>query len=103
MKKNDAFSYDVRTGEQITINVTARNFLDSLISVVAELDGNALAATPNTSNAPVFTFAVTKGAGDIHTLMMEFTFVAGTPDNSQYDVSIAGRNDEGCPCGFVIK
>ena len=40
MKKNDAFSYDVRHNEKITIKVTARNFGDSLISVRAELDGD---------------------------------------------------------------
>jgi hypothetical protein len=102
MKKNDAFSYNVRRGEKITVKVTPRNFLDSLVSVRAELDGEVLNAEPNTEDAPVFKFTVTKEVDDIHTLMIEFTFVAGTPENAEYDVSISGQNDEGCPCGFVI-
>ncbi|MDX6306575.1 MAG: hypothetical protein QOI77_3544 [Blastocatellia bacterium] len=102
MKKNDAFSYNVRPAEKITVKVTAKNFLDSLISVRAELDGEVLDEEPNTQDAPVFEFTVTKAVDDIHTLMMEFTFVTGTPQNAEYDVSISGQNDKGCPCGFVI-
>ncbi|HEV7744644.1 MAG TPA: hypothetical protein VGO56_06590 [Pyrinomonadaceae bacterium] len=103
MKMNDAFSYEVKFDERITIKVTAANFLDSLISVRAERDGAVFPAEPNTSNAPVFKFPVSKSPGDIHTVMIEFTFVAGTPENAQYRVAISGQNDEGCPCGFTIE
>lgn len=103
MQKNDAFSYNVRQGEEITTTVTARNFLDSLISVVAELDGEALSAEPDTEDAPVFKFTVTKDVDDIHTVMLEFTFVPGTPATAEYDVDIEGQHDQGCPCGFVIR
>jgi hypothetical protein len=103
MKMNDAFSYEVRENERITMKVTARNFLDSLISVRGELDGAVLPAQPNTQDAPIFAFPVNKSAGDIHTAMIEFTFVAGTPEDAQYAVAISGQNDEGCPCGFTIE
>jgi hypothetical protein len=102
MKKNDAFSYDVKLKEKITINVEAKNFSDSMISVRANLDGEILEAEPDTEDAPVFKFTVTKEP-KIHTLMMEFTFVAGTPKKAEYQVSISGKNDTGCPCGFKIK
>jgi hypothetical protein len=102
MKKNDAFSYDVRQTERITIKVTPRNFGDSLISVRAERDGKVFRPNPNTEDAPVFKFSVTKEVDDLHTVMMEFTFIDGTPDNALYDVVISGQNDQGCPCGFTI-
>jgi hypothetical protein len=103
MKMNDAFSYEVRHNEPITIKVTAVNFLDSLISVRAERDGAVFPANPNTENAPTFEFTVSKSEGDIHTVLMEFTFVAGTPEEAQYAVSISGQNDQGCPCDFTIE
>ena len=103
MKMNDAFSYEVKHNERITIKVTAVNFLDSLISVRAERDGAVFPAKPHTENAPIFEFTVSKSAGDIHTVMMEFTFVAGTPENAQYAVAISGQNDQECPCGFTIE
>lgn len=103
MKMNDAFSYEVKHNERITIKVTPRNFLDSLISVRTELDGAVLPAEPNTQNQPTFKFTAIKSPGDIHTVMMEFTFVAGSPDDAQYAVAISGQNDQGCPCGFTIE
>jgi len=103
MKKNDAFSYDVRQGERITVKVTANNFGDSMISVRAVLDGTVLKREPNTDNAPVYKFTITKEVDDQHTLRMEFTFVAGTPENASYAITISGQNDEGCPCGFTIE
>lgn len=103
MKKNDAFSYDVRRGEGITVEVTAVNFSDSMISVRAVLDGTVLEREPNTDDAPVYKFNITKEMDDQHTLRMEFTFIAGTPENASYQVTIAGENDEGCPCGFTIE
>jgi hypothetical protein len=103
MKMNDAFSYEVEHDERITMRVTAVNFLDSLISVRAELDGAVLPVQPQTQNAPTFEFTVTKFEGDIHTAMMEFTFVAGTPEEAQYAVAISGQDDLGCPCGFTIE
>ncbi len=102
MKMNDPFSYEVKHNERITIEVTPRDFLDSVISVRAELDGALLPAKPNTEDALIFEFTVSKSAGDIHTVIMEFTFVAGTPADAQYTAAISGRNDQGCPCGFTI-
>ena len=103
MTRNDAFSYNVRKGEKITITVTPKNFLNSLISVRAERDGDTFDPEPDTDDAPVFKFTVTKDVDDIHTVMMEFTFVTGTPKTAEYEVTIAGQHDQGCPCGFVIK
>jgi len=103
MKMNDAFSYEVKHNERITIKVTAVNFLVSLISVRAERDGAVFPPEPHTEDAPIFEFTVSKSKGDIHTVMMEFTFVAGTPEEAQYAVSISGQNDQGCPCGFTIE
>lgn len=101
MKKNDAFSYDVSPDERITIKVKAVNFSGGLVSVRATRDGKRFPRKPNTENAPVFEFAVTKEEGDLHTVMMEFSF-RGTPDKARYDVTISGQNDVGCPCGFTI-
>ena len=103
MKKNDAFSYDVRNGERITVKVTAKNFRDNLISVRAVLDDAVLEREPNTDNAPVYKFTITKEEDDQHTLRMEFTFISGTPENAQYKATISGQNDQGCPCGFTIE
>ena len=103
MKMNDAFSYEVKHNERINIKVRAVDFLDSLISVRAELDGAVLPLKPHSENAPVFEFTVTKSEGDIHTVMMEFTFVSGSPQEAQYAVSISGQNDANCPCGFTIE
>ena len=103
MKKNDALSYDVHRNEQITIRVTPTDFGDSLFSVRANLDGDKLEPVPGTDNAPVFEFTVTKPVDDIHTVIMEFGFIKGSPENSFYDVVISGENDQGCPCGFVVK
>lgn len=103
MKKNDAFSYDVSRNEQITIEVTPKNFRDNLFSVRAQRDGKVFPRRPNTENAPVFQFTVSKSEGDIHTVTLEFNFIQGTPQNSLYEVSISGEDDQGCPCGFTIK
>jgi hypothetical protein len=103
MKKNDSFSYDVRKTEQISIEVTPKRFRDSLFSVRAERDGNIFPRRPNTNNAPVYQFTVSKEVDDIHTVKMEFTFIKGSPDDAFYDVAISGEQDDGCPCGFVIK
>jgi hypothetical protein len=103
MKKNDAFSYDVRRNEHITVKVVPKNFDDSMFSVKAVLDDHERDPEPGTENAPVHKFTVTKEVDDQHTLRMEFNFVAGTPENALYDVVISGENDEGCPCGFTIE
>jgi hypothetical protein len=101
MKKINDVTYEVHPGEQITISVTPTNFGDSLPSVEAVLDGKPL---PNSgsNDAPVFRFTVTKPPGNTHRVLMEFTFLPGTPDAACYQVSISGQNDEGCPCGFEI-
>jgi len=101
MNRINDFSYEVHPGEKITISVTPVDFLDSLPSVEAVLDGKPL---PNsgTNDAPVFRFTVTKPIGQTHRVMMEFTFLPGTPDKACYQISISGQDDVGCPCGFDI-
>jgi hypothetical protein len=103
MKKKDSFRYNVRVGEKIVFNVTPRNFNDSLFSVNAVRDGATFEPEPGSDNAPQFEFTVSKPVHDIHTVIMEFTFIQGSPENAVYEVVIAGQNDEGCPCGFTIK
>jgi len=101
MEKINDITYEVHSGEQITIRVTPTNFGDSLPSVEASLDGKRL---PNsgTDDAPIFQVPVSKPAGRTHRVMMEFTFLPGSPDVACYNVSISGQNDVGCPCGFDI-
>ena|SRR2546427_4618668 len=101
MKKINDVTYEVRPVEQITIRVTPTDFGDSLSPVEAVLDNHKL---PNsgTDDAPVFRFPVTKLAGKTHRVFMEFTFLAGSPDEACYQVEISGQDDEGCPCGFSI-
>jgi|SRR5690349_2128212 len=101
MKRINDVTYEVRTGEQITIRVTPTGFEGELPSVEAVLDGKPL-ANSGSNDAPVFRFTVTKPIGKTHRVMMEFTFLPGTPDEACYKVSISGQADEGCPCGFEI-
>lgn len=106
MKRNNTFSYDVTRNEQITITVTPKKFKDSKISVRANRDGKVFPRRPGTEDAPVFQFTVSKPLDDpplIHTVIMEFTFLAGSPSDAVYEVDISGENDQGCPCGFKIK
>lgn len=102
MKMNDAFSYDVSSKEDVNITVTPRNFRDSLFSIRAERDGKPFPNEAGTDNAPVYKFQVTKPVNASHRVMMEFTFIDGSPDQAMYEVTISGKNDEGCPCGFSI-
>ena len=101
MKKINSFTYDVRPGEHITIEVTPTNFGASATDVEAVLDGNDL---PNsgTSDAPVFEFTVGKPVGQTHRVLMEFIFFSDAPATAFYQVDISGQNDVGCPCGFII-
>ena len=101
MRKINKFSYEVKRGEQITIDVVPTDFLDSLPSVEAALDAESL-DNSGTNDAPVFEFTVTKPFDDTHRVFMEFTFLAGTPDQACYQVTITGEDDVGCPCGFKI-
>ena len=103
MKKVDPFRYEVTSGETITIKVTPTGFGDSLFSVEAVFDGSAFSPLPNTTNAPTYRFTATKPINRTHRVLMEFTFIAGSPDDARYDVEISGENDENCPCGFTIK
>lgn len=103
MKKNDSFSYDVSRKESIVVEVTPKNFNDSMFSVVANRDGKTWKPEPNSKNAPRFEFTVTKPVDDIHTAIFEFTFIQGSPNNAFYDVVISGEDDEGCPCGFKVR
>jgi hypothetical protein len=101
MRKINEIDYEVRSGEEITIEVTPRNFLNNLPSVQTVLDKNKL---PNsgTVDTPKFEFKVTKPFNDTHNVIMEFRFFDGTPSNACYDVAISGENDEGCPCGLQV-
>jgi hypothetical protein len=69
--------------------------------VEAVLDGNDLPNT-GTSNAPVFEFTVSKPVGQTHRVLMEFIFFSDAPATAFYQVDISGKNDQGCPCGFII-
>ena len=103
MKKNDSFSYDVRRTEPIVIVITPVNFGDSMFSVRANRDGERFDPEPGSENAPRYEFTVSKPANDIHTVILEFTFIQGSPDATVYEVVISGQNDQGCPCGFRIR
>ncbi|MDT7543197.1 MAG: hypothetical protein QOE33_3101 [Acidobacteriota bacterium] len=103
MKKVDSVTYEVRHGENITIKVTPKNFGSSLSSVSAVLDGGEFAPKPGTEDTPVYPFCVTKPVDEIHTVIMEMNFIAGSPDAALYEVVISGKNDQGCPCGFTIE
>lgn len=101
MQKINDITYEVKNGESITIDVVPTNFLSSLPSVNAGLDGVDL-ENNGTDDAPSFSFTVTKHSPRTHRVFMEFNFIPGTPSTSCYEVSIAGENDVGCPCGFDI-
>jgi hypothetical protein len=101
MRKINSFTYDVRQGESISIEVTPTNFGGSAVDVEAVLDGKDL---PNSGSqdAPVFRFTVSKPVNQTHRVLMEFIFFSDAPATSFYQVDISGENDEGCPCGFII-
>ena len=101
MRKINTFTYDVLPGEHIVISVTPTNFLDSDPDVEATLDGQDL-TNSGTEDAPVFEFTVSKPPGQTHRVLMEFIFFSDAPATSFYQVDIAGQNDQGCPCGFII-
>src|ERR1044072_5993660 len=101
MRKMNEIDYEVRTGEEITIEVPPRNFLNNLPSVQTVLDKNKL---PNsgTVDTPKFEFKVTKPFNETHKVIMEFRFLDGRPISADYDVAISGENDECCPCGLQV-
>lgn len=101
MKRINSFTYEVVPGERITIEVTPTNFGGSGVDVEAVLDGDDL---PNSGSddAPVFEFTATKPVGLTHRVLMEFIFFPDAPATSFYQVDISGKDDEGCPCGFII-
>ena len=101
MQKINDVTYEVKNGESITIDVVPTNFLSSLHSVNAVLDGADL-ENNGTDDAPSYSFTVTKRSPRTHRVFMEFNFVADTPSTACYEVSITGENDVGCPCGFDI-
>lgn len=101
MKKINSFTYDVRSGEQISIAVTPTNFGGSAPDVEAVLDGNDLPNT-GTNDAPLFEFTVNKSVGQTHRVLIEFIFFSDAPHAAFYQVDVSGQNDEGCPCGFII-
>jgi hypothetical protein len=103
MKMIDPFRYDVIPGETVTIKVTPVSFGASASSVEAVFDGSAFAPVPNTPNSPTYTFTVTKPPTRTHRVIMEFTFLPGSPKAARYDVSISGQSDQNCPCGFTVN
>lgn len=103
MKKNSSLSYDVRVGEVITIKVRPLNFVASSPSVEATLDGGPFAPKSTTGGVITYQFTVTKPVDDVHTVILEFTFLPGAPKAAQYEVVISGKNDVGCPCGFTVR
>jgi len=103
MKMIDPFRYDVSPGEVVTIKVTPVAFGASAFSVEAVFDGSAFAPLPNTGNTPTYKFTVTKPPTRTHRVIMEFTFLAGSPKTARYEVAISGQSDNNCPCGFTIN
>src|SRR5215207_982613 len=103
MKRIDAFTYEVDPHESIVVEVTPINFNASLFSVRANLDAETWEPEADSDNAPRFEFTVSKPVNDIHTAILEFTFIADSPDNARYNVAISGEDDQGCPCGFKIR
>lgn len=103
MKKKDSFRYNVARNERIVIDVTPKNFNASLFSVRANRDGEVFEPEAGSENAPRYEFTVTKPVTDIHTVIFEFTFIQGCPENALYEVVISGENDQGCPCGFTVR
>ena len=100
MRKINSFTYDVRSGERITLKVTPTNFGGSGIDVEAVLDGNDL-SNSGSNDAPVFQFSVSKPVSQTHRVLMEFVFFSDAPATSFYQTDISGEDDEGCPCGFI--
>lgn len=108
MERVTKFRYRVHTasnnapGEEITIEVTPKNFNDSLHSVVATKDGKPFPPEPGTEDNPTFKFNVTKPKGATHLIEIECNFQDDAPDDALYDIEISGEDDVGCPCGFTI-
>jgi hypothetical protein len=102
MQKVHTFRYSVLPGENITIQITPKNFGDSLHSVEAVLDGNAFAPVPGTQDAPTYKFCVTKPVDDRYLVIMEFSFLPDAPDDARYELDISGKDDVGCPCRLII-
>ena len=101
MRRINSVTYDVRPNEQITIAVTPTNFGSSAPDVEAVLDGVDFPNT-GTKDAPLFELSVDKPVGQTHRVLMEFIFFPDAPPTSFYEVAISGRNDVGCPCGFIV-
>lgn len=101
MKKINSFTYNVRPDEHIVISVTPTGLDGSAPDVEAVLDGEDLGNT-GSDDAPVFEFDVSKPVGQTHRVLMEFIFFPDAPATSFYQVDISGKNDQGCPCGFII-
>lgn len=101
MNRINSTTYEVLPGERITIKVTPTNFGPSAPAVEADLDGTTL---PNvgTKSLPVYKFTVKKDVGDTQLVTTEFIFFPDASDEAFYAVSISGRNDVGCPCGFTV-
>ncbi len=102
MKKNNSLSYDVTLDEEIVVTVTPKNFKDSKISVRANLNGEGLPPRDGTEDAPVYDVTIDDSIL-LHTLILEFNFISGTPAKAVYEVDLTGENDEGCPCGFKVR
>ena len=102
MKKNNSLSYDVKLNEEIVVTVTPKNFGDSKISVRANLDGVKLPPREETEDEPVYDVTIDDSVL-LHTLILEFNFIKGTPAKAVYEVDLTGEDDQGCPCGFKVR
>lgn len=94
MRRLNDVTYDVRSGEQITIEVTPTNFSGTGSAIQATRDSKAF--------PPPFVFTADAPIDQSNHVMMEFTFFDDNPSNAFYEVDISGQNDVGCPCGFKI-
>ena len=102
MKKNNALSYNVHLDEEIVVKVTPKNFGSSLFSVSANFNGKKLKPRPGSANAPIYDITI-DDTTTLHTLILEFKFITGSPQKSLYEVAISGEDDVGCPCGFNVR
>lgn len=95
MKKDNAFKYEVSSGETITIEVTP---VEVGAFVAAARDGQTLKPQPGTEDTrPTYVFTV----DDTSIVKMEFSF-PGAPATARYDTVITGSGG-GDTGGFTIK
>jgi hypothetical protein len=84
MQKIDRYLYQVKAGEQVTIQITPSVNLGKLYT--AALDTTPLAKPADGK----YTFTVNKPVGQIHFFGIEFGFL-GAPIGAQYQLEIDGN------------